>query len=543
MELTDTLQQSSGGKPMRVFISHSTKDANEAAKICAYLESRGKTCWIAPRDITVGMEYGEEIINGIEHSDVFVLVYSSNANGSQHVLREVERAVSKKIPVITYTLDNTPMNKSMEYFLLSTQFLDASKRTPGRLQLLSESIDKLNPEKSAPEKIISPASVKQSWFERNKIPVVLGAIAVGVAAIALALFMNGKKGTSNEPSGTAPAMNINSAAAKAPVREPHAAGSNQQQDSNKISGISVFKEGDYVSFGRYYPSGYSKENNDGEIHWVVTDINGQSGEMTLVSQYILDIMPYDTAESGIFDKDKAGNSYDRNKRDTYSPLQMTEFRGNNDWEASNIRAWLNSSLAYVQYADSAPIDRGSDEYTNGYNSRSGFLHDFREQELSMMQEKEIRTPINALSIETDETGFELQQGLLSELPEMDLTEKTTLDKVFLLSIEQVKEYAEKGIFQPFTKPTASAAASDRSPWLKLFISNGYTNYIWATRTPVSTTSERLITVFTGDASYEFTNYYAAASGFGIRPAIVIKPSDYILKGEGSSANPYLLVSE
>ena len=102
---------------MKAFISYSSKDINEAEKICTYLESKGKVCWIAPRNIAVGKEYGEEIIRGIENSNVFVLVYSQHSNSSQHVLREVERAVSKKIPIITYALDNTPHNSSREKFV------------------------------------------------------------------------------------------------------------------------------------------------------------------------------------------------------------------------------------------------------------------------------------------------------------------------------------------------------------------------------------------------------------------------------------------
>ncbi len=533
---------------MKIFISYSSKDIDAAEKICAYLESNGKTCWIAPRNITVGKEYGEEIIKGIESSDVFILVYSRYSNSSQHVLREVERAVSKKIPIITYTLDNTPTSKSMEYFLLSTQFLDATKHNTATLHLLSESIDMLLPGKSLSEKPASYESDKPSQFERNKLAYILGAIAVGVAAIAIILFINGRNAKTSDIPGADSSTSItgteaNNAAGSQATGNTSDVDAAIQKDPNRQTGVSAFKVGDHVLFGRYYPPGYSKENNDGEINWVIADIDEQNGEITLVSQYILDIMPYDTAESGVFGKDKAGNSYDRDKRDTYSFQQLIEFRGNSDWEASNMRAWLNSGMANVKYNDSAPVDRGSDEYTNGYSTRSGFLHDFQDQELSMMQEKEIQTSRNALEPGTDGPGFENLKGKFSEIPEAGLSYKTTTDRVFLLSIEEVKDFGSKDTFQPFTKPTASAAASDKSPWLKVFINNGESNYMWATRTPVSTSSELLVTVFTGNGSFDFTNYYAAASGFGIRPAIVIKPVNYTLQGEGSSTIPYIITGK
>ncbi|NLO38245.1 MAG: toll/interleukin-1 receptor domain-containing protein [Ruminiclostridium sp.] len=524
---------------MKAFISYSSKDINEAEKICTYLESKGKVCWIAPRNIAVGKEYGEEIIRGIENSNVFVLVYSQHSNSSQHVLREVERAVSKKIPIITYALDNTPTNKSLEYFLLSTQFLDATKHKTATLQLLSESIDQLLPTTKPFEKATMSAPDKRSLFKRNKIAFILGAIAIGVAAIAIALFMNGSNLKNNGGLGTdsSKTVAVNNAEGSEAVDN---AGAADEAKPKLQTGVSAFTDGDYISFGRYYPPGYSKENNDGEIIWVIADINEQSGELTLVSQFILDIMPYDTAESGKFDKDKAGNSYDRNKRDTYALEQLTEFRGSSDWETSNIRTWLNSSMANVKYDDSAPVDRGSDEFTNGYDTRSGFLHDFQDHELAMLQEKEINTSMNALELSPDKKGFENPKGKLSEIPEMLLTCKATTDRVFLLSVEEVKKYGSKETFQPFTKPTASAAASDKSIWLKSFISNGDTNYMWATRTPEATSSELLVAVLTGTGSSDITNYYAAASGFGIRPAVVIKPADFYLLGEGSSTNPYAI---
>lgn len=523
---------------MKVFISYASKDLNEAEKICSYLESYGKMCWIAPRNIAVGKEYGEEIIKGIESSDVFVLVYSMHSNSSPHVLREVERAVGKKIPVICYALDKTPMSKSMEYFLLSTQFLNAARRDTTSLQLLNESLDKFFTNTNSYEKSVSATTHKPHLPVWKKRLVALGMIVI-VAIATVGLVIYGKNTRSKPEPDTGTKISGNGAVQTGSEKGTTSSDSSDVKFPEVQTGVSVFEAGDYIQFGRYYPPGYSKEFDDGEISWVITDINEQTGELTLVSQYILDIMPYDTAESGRFDRDKAGNSYDRNIRDTYSFEQMTEFRGNSAWETSNIRTWLNSDKASVKYDDSAPQDRGSDEHANGYNARSGFLHDFHENELAILQEKTIRTTMNALEPEADKNEFTLSEGTFSEITAGTLY-KTTTDRVYLLSIEEVKEYADKGIFQPFTKPTASAAASDKSSWLKFFNANGHSNYIWCTRTPVSTASELVIVIYTGKASFEFKSYYAAASGFGLRPAIVIKPAAFTLQGEGTSQDPYIL---
>lgn len=105
-----------------IFISYSSSDEQIANRICENFEQAGISCWIAPRDIQAGKEYGGEIIRGIETSKVFFLCLSKTANESQHVLREVERAVNRKIPILVYQQEETQLSKSLEYFLASTQW-------------------------------------------------------------------------------------------------------------------------------------------------------------------------------------------------------------------------------------------------------------------------------------------------------------------------------------------------------------------------------------------------------------------------------------
>lgn len=109
---------------MNIFISHSSKDAVAAEEVCRVLEEKGNKCFIAPRDIRPGREYAEEIINGLEQSSAVILLMSKNANQSPHVLREVEHAVSNKIPILVYKLEDVILTKSMEYFLMTHQWID-----------------------------------------------------------------------------------------------------------------------------------------------------------------------------------------------------------------------------------------------------------------------------------------------------------------------------------------------------------------------------------------------------------------------------------
>jgi hypothetical protein len=42
-----------------VFISYSSKDKPTADAVCATLEANGIRCWIAPRDVVPGSDWGE----------------------------------------------------------------------------------------------------------------------------------------------------------------------------------------------------------------------------------------------------------------------------------------------------------------------------------------------------------------------------------------------------------------------------------------------------------------------------------------------------
>lgn len=108
-----------------VFISYAKSDREQAYRVCDLLEVLGYRCWIAPRDVRTGHEYGEEIIRGIENSSRFVLLLSAAANGSRYVNREVERAVSKSKPVFPLCIENVVPTGGLEFHLASLQLLDA----------------------------------------------------------------------------------------------------------------------------------------------------------------------------------------------------------------------------------------------------------------------------------------------------------------------------------------------------------------------------------------------------------------------------------
>ncbi len=108
-----------------VFISHSAKDKTTADAVCAMLESEGIRCWIAPRDVTPGMEWGECIIDAIEQTRIMVLVFTADANASPQIRREVERAVNRGVAILPVRMEDVLPAKALEYFIGNVHWLDA----------------------------------------------------------------------------------------------------------------------------------------------------------------------------------------------------------------------------------------------------------------------------------------------------------------------------------------------------------------------------------------------------------------------------------
>jgi hypothetical protein len=127
-----------------VLISYSNKDKRVADAVCAALEARGIRCWIAPRDILPGYQYGKAIIRAINGARVLVLIFSSNSNKSQQVIREVERSVSKGLPIIPFRIEDVLPTEDMEFFVSAAHWLDAwTPPLEPHLNQLAESVSSL----------------------------------------------------------------------------------------------------------------------------------------------------------------------------------------------------------------------------------------------------------------------------------------------------------------------------------------------------------------------------------------------------------------
>ena len=88
----------------------------------------------------------QAIIDAIHAARVMILVFSSHANTSGQVPKEVERAVSNGLPIIPFRIEDVAPGKSLDYFIGSVHWLDAM--TPPmeqHLDALAATVRKLVP--------------------------------------------------------------------------------------------------------------------------------------------------------------------------------------------------------------------------------------------------------------------------------------------------------------------------------------------------------------------------------------------------------------
>jgi TolB-like protein len=193
---------------VHAFVSYASQDTAVANSIVENLEQHGSKCWIAPRDVTPGSQYADEIVGAINDAKVVVLVLSEHAVASPHVGREIERAASKRRRIIVLRTDAAPLTRSFEYFLSDSQWIDiAALGVPAALTKLTQAVG----QRLAPASWVSPGfgTDVRDPADRNRKPshltikrLIAAAVFLVVAAVVvgvMARYWPSKQGDSQAP--------------------------------------------------------------------------------------------------------------------------------------------------------------------------------------------------------------------------------------------------------------------------------------------------------------------------------------------------------
>lgn len=108
-----------------VFICYSSQDMEAAQAICHVLEQNEIRCWMAPRDIPPGSDYGDIIDDAIKSCKVVVVIFSETAAESQWVKGELNIAFEEQKTIIPFRIDRTPLKGQNRVMLNKTHWIDA----------------------------------------------------------------------------------------------------------------------------------------------------------------------------------------------------------------------------------------------------------------------------------------------------------------------------------------------------------------------------------------------------------------------------------
>ncbi|MDR3412075.1 MAG: TIR domain-containing protein [Formivibrio sp.] len=153
------------------FISFSSKDCDAADKIRHGLETRGITCWMSSRDVQPGDDFQDSIVGALEAAQVMVLVFSTNANNSDEVKKELVLAGQYKMPVLPVRIENVVASGAFRLQLTIRQYLDLFEDWDTNLAKLADQISWLiesRPDRSNRSSPPAPVDVEVSFWNSIK---------------------------------------------------------------------------------------------------------------------------------------------------------------------------------------------------------------------------------------------------------------------------------------------------------------------------------------------------------------------------------------
>jgi hypothetical protein len=211
-----------------IFISYSSKDQDIAETICQALEARGHACWIAARDVHPGENFQEAIVQAIRAARVMLLVFTSNANNSDEIKKELVLAGRHHVTVVPVRVEDVIPNDAFSYEFATRQWVDLFKDWEREIESLATKLSHVmqteKPGDGASAETAATARPSPRLPKRSSSqPLIWGAIAAAaIIAIGGGVFLMRpvpKPPTPVAAAPPAPAPTVIPAPAPAPPRQ------------------------------------------------------------------------------------------------------------------------------------------------------------------------------------------------------------------------------------------------------------------------------------------------------------------------------------
>lgn len=313
----------------------------------------------------------------------------------------------------------------MEYFLMTHQWINASQ---GKYDDILNSVEELKNSKIDIKQTETDAANTEKATEtgetvpsgelkkvenktgKNAVIAIAAIISAVIVFVIIALFMNvisdseeneNRETTGSQSQSASVTTADNSTNEGTTDKKNEETTDDETESSSQTAAATDVELGDTIVLGRY---------NDEDIYWKVIKISEDGTEAVIISRDVISVKAYDAAESGKYNYD-----------------------GETDY-------WSQNSEANTDMELQPPVVTAMSEMKNGYEYEAGFLNNFSNEELAAIKETEVKTKGNVLS-------------------DMDII--TTTDKVFLLSIDELKWLEDAGV-STLAMPTEAAVAKDET---------------------------------------------------------------------------------
>jgi len=150
-----------------VFISYSTKDQRFASDLYEVLNEQNVDCFLASEDLMASVNWITELTRQLKKSWLVLLLVTPSSTRSIYVLRELNVAVSKDIPIYPVLLKPTNLSDEIEFLISVHQITDVSEMNwPEPVQLILNTVQALY------QKRTSEPHLKEVIQSRDKVIVI-----------------------------------------------------------------------------------------------------------------------------------------------------------------------------------------------------------------------------------------------------------------------------------------------------------------------------------------------------------------------------------
>ncbi len=170
-----------------IFISHSSKDALLAQSLAGYLESHGHRCWIAPRDIAIGLDYTDVINSALENCHTLIFLISKNSLDSTWAKKELSTAMSLNKKVLPFKIDKSEISSGFLFMLNNVQIIDAVNDPCEKFSLILNQLPYINSSNNTSYNSITP--INNAKYNQNKKSTTPPIIITGAVVLLLTVLI------------------------------------------------------------------------------------------------------------------------------------------------------------------------------------------------------------------------------------------------------------------------------------------------------------------------------------------------------------------